>query len=159
MDERQQRPHRYGRSFHGLKQHPLYETWRNMIARCYRKSATRYKYYGARGIAVAEEWWSFPPFLAWAVEQGWQEGLTLDRRDNDGDYCPDNCRFVTLAENCQNRRSTKLKPANVVMIRASTKPSRALAKELGVGKSIILAIRAGQKWSNVSNKTNLSGEQ
>jgi len=88
---------------HGYTNHPLYVVWANMKQRCYNKNNTQYKDYGGRGIAVCEEWMSAKAFIDWALPL-WKKGLELDRTDNDGNYCPENCRFVTSKENVHNQR-------------------------------------------------------
>ena len=63
---------------------------------------------GARGIHICEEWKSeFTNFYDWAISHGYTESLELDRIDNDKGYSPDNCRWVTHKENCNNRRNSK----------------------------------------------------
>lgn len=85
----------------------LYKVWQHMLSRCYDKRARGYPRYGGRGIRVCEEWrGSLGAFRAWAEANGYRHGLQLDRQDNDGDYAPHNCRFVTRSENCRNRRMT-----------------------------------------------------
>lgn len=87
-----------------MSKHPLYGVWKNMRARCYNPNARRYLRYGGRGIAVCAAWRnSSVAFCAWAVSRGWAAGLQLDRIDNDGDYSPENCRFVTPRMNANNR--------------------------------------------------------
>lgn len=77
-------------------QDPLYRTWTNAKTRCYNPKNKKYPRYGARGIRMCDEWLhDFPAFYKWANENGYKPGLQLDRRDNDGNYCPENCRFVT----------------------------------------------------------------
>lgn len=93
---------------HGGKGTKLYEVWSAMRQRCYCKTNRSYKYYGARGIGICPEWASFANFRAWAFENGYKEKLTLDRIDNNGNYEPDNCRWVTMKEQINNRRTTKM---------------------------------------------------
>ena len=90
---------------HGLKGHRLYSVWNGMNRRCYEWTNKNFEYYGARGIEVCAGWINDAgAFCEWALANGWVEGLQLDRIDNDGDYTPDNCRFVTCAENNKNKR-------------------------------------------------------
>lgn len=89
-----------------LFRHPLYAAWRGMKSRCYREKDPRYKDYGGRGITVCERWLdSFENFLADMGER--PEGLTLDRKDNDGPYSPDNCKWSTRSEQQRNTRRQK----------------------------------------------------
>ena len=90
-------------------QHPLYKTWAGMKDRCYNKKNKCYKDYGGRGITVCPEWLNNPKaFIEWALKNDYAQGLQIDRIDNNGNYEPDNCRFVSSAENNRNRRTTKL---------------------------------------------------
>lgn len=85
--------------------HPLYQVWCEFRRRCRSQNHKRYADYGGRGIVVCREWdEDYEAFHNWAVANGWQRGLCLDRRDNDGPYSPDNCRFVTYAVNNRNKR-------------------------------------------------------
>ena len=90
----------------GKLDHPrLYREWHNMRMRCYYPSCEGYKWYGGRGITVCEEWnKDFGPFRDWALSHGYTDELTLDRIDNDGNYEPSNCRWVSMKEQCTNRR-------------------------------------------------------
>jgi hypothetical protein len=83
----------------------LYSKFIGMKQRCLNPNHDAYRYYGGRGIRICEEWLaSFQSFLKWAIGQGYQPGLQIDRIDNDVGYSPQNCRFVTAAENAQNKR-------------------------------------------------------
>lgn len=90
---------------HGLSKHPLYSVWEYMKARCYNKNTIRYNNYGGRGIRICDEWRNIPKaFIEWGLSNGWQKGLQIDRIDNDGNYEPSNCRFVTNRKNNLNKR-------------------------------------------------------
>ena len=77
-----------------------------MKDRCYNKRLKAYENYGARGIRVCHEWEiSFMAFREWAMANGYCEGLEIDRKDNNGHYTPDNCQWISHAENCRNKRN------------------------------------------------------
>jgi len=91
----------------GLSKTLLGMVWRSMIQRCHgeHKSNNNYK---DRGIKVCDNWRnSLVEFYNWSIKNGYQKGLTIDRINNDGDYSPENCRWVTNKVNCQNRRPSK----------------------------------------------------
>ena len=85
----------------------LFWVWKTMKQRCRNKNNKKYKDYGKRGITVCEEWESSKPFITWAMNNGYETGLYLDRIDNDGDYSPENCRFVISLESVRNQRLLK----------------------------------------------------
>jgi hypothetical protein len=90
------------------KENPIHSVWVHIINRCCNPADKAFKYYGARGISVCEEWQkSFKTFYDWAINNEYEQGLQIDRRDNNGNYEPGNCRFVTRQINCRNRRSTR----------------------------------------------------
>lgn len=94
------------RTTHGLTGNILYTMWRNILSRCTNPKDIAYRYYGGRGITVCPEWLSNPQlFIDWALANGYQRGLQIDRRENDGNYEPSNCRFVTPQINANNKRS------------------------------------------------------
>jgi len=93
---------------HGLYQHVLYVTWKDMCDRCYNPGATGYSRYGGRGITVCDEWrgpGGFPVFLKDMGEK--PIGYTLDRIDNDGNYCPENCRWVSIKKQNRNKKTNR----------------------------------------------------
>ena len=88
---------------HGLSKHPLNKIWRSMRRRCNNQSSSSYQRYGGRGISVCDEWNNFETFYRWAISNGWADGLSIDRIDNDRGYSPDNCRFASRKEQSRNR--------------------------------------------------------
>lgn len=101
------------RTKHGKSRTRLYKVLRDMKTRCYNENSPDYKHYGAKGIQICEEWLNdFNAFEKWAFENGYNENApklqcTIDRINNNGNYEPANCRWVTIAE--QNRNKTYIK--------------------------------------------------
>lgn len=110
----------------------LYKVWAAVKQRCTNPKNKAYKNYGGRGIKLCDEWLEYEPFEKWAFENGYAEGLQLDRIDNNGSYSPDNCRFVSTVENSHNKR-------NNVWITIDGKTALAVdwAKEVGVDVEVI----------------------
>lgn len=93
---------------HGMHKTKLYRAWNNMISRCYCESFRSFRNYGGRGITVCDEWRnSFPVFADWAMNNGYREDLTIDRIDNEGNYEPSNCRWITNEAQQLNKRSNR----------------------------------------------------
>ena len=87
---------------HGMARTAIYKAWHGMLQRCDNPSHGAYKHYGGRGISVCHRWRDFSNFIE---DMGVRpDGLELDRIDNDGNYCKENCRWVTHKVNCQNTR-------------------------------------------------------
>lgn len=94
------------RPTHGLSRTVLYKRWIDIRRRCYNKKVDQYKDYGGRGIVMCDEWKNgFIAFHTWAMTNGYKEELKIDRINNDGNYTPENCRFVTTSINNNNKRN------------------------------------------------------
>lgn len=98
-----------------------------MKSRCYNANDKRYARYGGRGITVCEEWHSFQAFRSWALENGYSDDKSIDRIDNDAGYSPQNCRWATPKEQCNNRSTNRL-----ITINGTTKTVAQWAQDVGI---------------------------
>ena len=111
----------------------LRNIFQHMKARCYNESDKTYPWYGAKGIKICDEWLNNPSaFEKWALQNGYEKGLSIDRKDENGDYCPENCRWVTLENNSKYKSSTRL-----LEVDGETHTGRDWAKILNTGLNTI----------------------
>ena len=132
---------RLRRDTHGRTR--LYRIYENMLSRCYNPSKGKgYERYGGRGIRVCTAWLeSFESFRDWALNHGYDEDLELDRIDNNGDYSPENCRFVSHQVNNRNRRNNRL-----ISYKGTVRCLAAWAEAFGI-KPDTLRWRLNNGWS------------
>lgn len=99
-------PNGQGVVTHGLSKERIYRTWNGMKRRCEDKNDERYSSYGERGIKVCDEWQDVVVFSEWALSNGYEEHLTIDRIDVNGNYEPSNCQWATWSEQAKNKRNS-----------------------------------------------------
>lgn len=113
----------------------LYPVWHGMVDRCTNPKNMAYRTYGARGIRVCGEWaLDFWSFRDWAMSNGYEEGLTIERIDNDGNYSPQNCKFIPLKEQSKNRHEpyTFMKRPGMVLIDGEERTKKAWCEIYGI---------------------------
>lgn len=121
----------------------LYKIWDAMKRRCYNSKHIYFKNYGGRGIKICDEWLNdFYAFKKWSLSNGYEATLTIDRINNNGNYEPSNCRWVTNKENCNNTRTNRL-----ITINGITKTLQQWADECGIYSGTIRE-RLRRGWSD-----------
>lgn len=134
------------------KRKSLYNSWCNMKQRCLNPNHPKYGRYGGRGVKICEEWLSIKNFMKWAIDSGWKDGLSIDRIDNNGDYIPSNCRFISISENSRKKRTTKISFEDAKIIRERIELGEnpyKLAEEYGVVHGTIWFIQ--HKFTHVKD--------
>lgn len=130
----------------------VYHVWKSIKGRCRRKTDKRYHRYGGRGISICSEWEDPVNFVNWAIANGYRRGLTLDRIDNDGNYCPENCRFISIRENNRNSSNTHLTMSDIASIRAEYKTGNFkqvdIACKYGITQQTVSKIINYRSWKN-----------
>lgn len=117
---------------HGKCDTRLYNIFHNMKSRCANKSNPKFKNYGGRGIRICKDWSDFMTFRKWALNNGYTKNLSLDRKNNDGNYNPDNCRWATNTQQARNRRSNV-----IIEFNGTKKHLTDWAKETGISYGTI----------------------
>jgi hypothetical protein len=144
--------------------HPIYQLRYRIMTRCYNASAIDYPYYQGKGIKMCDEWKNdYISFFKWCLDNGWKDGLVMDRIDSNKNYEPSNCRFVTIEENIskmhkdngmygEKSANAKLTEDQVREIRkliaADVKLTR-IAKDFRVAPTTIGAIKRKQNWKDL----------
>lgn len=118
------------RGTHHLSGTRLFKIWTGMMYRCYDPKHSHYGAYGGRGITICDEWRnSAEAFIEWAHSNGYEDHLTIERRDVNGNYCPENCEWITWKQQNYNKRNTRL-----VEINGESKTIPEWAEETGINK-------------------------
>lgn len=127
---------------HGMTKTRIYHEWSSMKSRCYHKKNKSYKRYGGRGISVCSEWKNdFIAFYNWAMANGYCDDLTIERKDVNGNYCPENCCWIPSKEQAKNRRTTlRTKDKNGNEVYAMD-----MAEENGIAMNIVVT-RKNKGW-------------
>lgn len=140
---------------HGQRNTPEWQAWQAAKKRCQNPNSNDYPNYGGRGIRVCARWkfgsGELSEFECFALDMGKRPSPlhTLDRRDNDGNYTPRNCRWATPAEQARNRRTTILNERAVIEIRRSDEPCPVLATKYGCGPGAIYNVRSRRSWREI----------
>jgi len=125
---------------HGLSETRLYEIWCGMKKRCFSPTDQAYSNYGGRGITICDEWLVFERFYEWAMANGYQDHLTIERKDNNKGYSPGNCKWATMKEQANNTRRSHLITHN-----GQTMTVTAWAKSVGIKVNTLWA-RIKKGW-------------
>ncbi len=127
---------------HGKHGTRLYRIWQAMITRCYNQNQSEYKSYGGRGITVCDEWLhDFEAFYKWAIANGYDDSLTIDRIDNNGNYKPSNCRWATRKEQANNKSN------NILLTYCGITKTVAEWSEIQKIPARVISWRIKHKWS------------
>lgn len=123
----------------------LYSIWKGMNKRCYNPNCKEFKWYGSKGIKVCDEWKDYSQFRAWAIENGYAIGLTIDRIDNNKDYETSNCQWLTQSENSKKMQKHH-KGKTIITFNGETHKLSDWARKLGINQSTLL-YRLRRGWS------------
>lgn len=135
-------------SSHMCTKERLYKTWLNMKRRCNNSRCHEYANYGGRGISICNEWnFDFINFKSWAVNNGYDDDLTIERVDVNGNYCPENCKWIPMPDQLKNKRTTMYLTLNGVKKHASE-----WSRNFNLSKGVI-SYRKNNGWSDFDTLT------
>jgi hypothetical protein len=126
---------------HGLCHKTLYNSWHSMLYRCENENDPRYYDYGGRGIQVCREWHDIKLFYEWAIQNGYKEGLSIDRIDVNGNYEPSNCRWADRITQQNNMRKNRL-----LVVNGETKTVANWARAYGIDYGVLMS-RLQRGWN------------
>lgn len=126
----------------------LYAVWHGIRDRCLNPKGKDWKRYGGRGIKCCKQWNSYVAFKSWALSHGWQDGLIMDRRDNNRGYYPSNCRFVSILVSNRNKSNITINAHKAKLIRdlLDALTNKQIADLLDVPSTTVKNIRSGVCW-------------
>ena len=117
--------------------------WQNMKQRCYNSKKPEFKYYGGKGVVVCEDWLqNSKAFCDWAMSHGYNDNLTLDRIDRNGNYEPSNCRWVDMTTQANNKKNN-----HFLTYKGKTQTIAQWSRETGLSANLIVKRINRQKWS------------
>ncbi len=125
---------------HGKRNTRIYEVWCSMKKRCLNPNKRSYRWYGAKGVSVCEEWMDFQPFYDWAMANGYQDDLTIERKDVKGNYEPTNCIFIPIRRQNDNKTNSRY-----VSYNGETKTIGEWAREFGLSYAALVG-RINRGW-------------
>lgn len=131
-----------GNITHGESKTRLYSVWNGMKDRCRNVNSPEYHRYGGRGISVCEEWENYETFREWALSHGYAPNLSIDRKDNDGNYNPENCRWATAKEQANNTSKTRF-----IVLDGERHSVSEWARKLGINQSTLSMRLNKYGWS------------
>lgn len=130
---------------HGLSKTRIYRTYAHMKDRCFNKNDKAYKHYGGRGITICPEWLGehgFIRFYNWAIENGYNDNLTIERKDVNGNYCPENCCWIPFKRQMANRTNQ-----NTIEYNGETRYLTEWANILGISQDTLWKRIFQSGWS------------
>ncbi len=131
----------------------LYQVWCGMKQRCVYENHKNFSNYGGRGIRACSEWMkSFEAFRDWALQHGYRKGLILDRKDNDGNYEPENCRWVSTFNSCANRRNNILTVPNAMIVKDLSwrgVSQKVIGALFNIPTAYVSAVKHGHAWADL----------